>query len=508
MTKSVTLFFLLTLFAFSAFGQRSKGINATAKRATARSDGITIFREDVVIRTKGNTIYSDYAEYNRNNETCIAYGNLKIKTRQKSIITGKTLDCDGLTGVINIDGDVVMTDKDVVMKTPSLRYESMEDIAHYNQKAEITSGEAVLVSSWGDYNGKTGVFDCYEDVVVTHPDYTIYTDTMDYNKNGMSNFKGPTDIITKDHTMYCENGWYDRKKERVNLRTNAFIEMKDGQRLFGDSINYSLKAKQGEAFRNVVFLDTMKNCTLKSEYAENNEKKGFAFFSHNARGILVEKEDTLFISSDTMRVFYEIDKSDSNKRLVKKMEAFKRVRIFRNDLQAICQLMIYYQSDSLLYLIDKPVMWNSGFQIDGDTIKTWFENSRPHETLVGRNAFITALVQNSNSLYHQIKGRNLWGYYNDDSQLSSAELKGGKIEAIYYVIDEEKGELVGVNKSISKMLRMYFDSGTIYKVNFIEPESTILYPQDQLTAREQTLKGFHWLESLRPKSKWDVSGVW
>jgi hypothetical protein len=190
------------------------------------------------------------------------------------------------------------------------------------------------------------------------------------------------------------------------------------------------------------------------------------------------------------------------------MEAFKNVKIFRNDLQALCQFLIYYQRDSLLYMINKPILWNSGFQIDGDTIKTWFANNRPHETLVGKNAFITSLVPNSYSLYHQIKGRDLWGYYNDDSKLSNAEVKGGKVEAIYYVIDEEKGELVGVNKSVSKVLKMYFDSGSISKVNFIEPESTVLYPQDQLTAREQTLKGFHWLESLRPKSKWDVSNVW
>jgi hypothetical protein len=224
---------------------------------------------------------------------------------------------------------------------------------------------------------------------------------------------------------------------------------------------------------------------------------------------MIEKGDTIFVSSDTMRVFYENrDKSDSTKHTLTKVEAFRNVRIFRNDLQAICHVMLYFQSDSIMYMIDNPTLWTSDFQIDGDTIRTWFENNHPRTTLVDKNAFITSLVPRSNALYHQIKGRNLWGYHNDDGELSSAEVKGGKVEAVYYVINEETGELVGVNKSVSKILKMYFDTGVIKSVNFVEPENIVLYPQDQLTLREQTLKGFHWLESLRPKNKWDVSNVW
>jgi lipopolysaccharide export system protein LptA len=504
--KHATLFLLL-LITVNSFAQRGRKGNAIADIMDIRGDIVHLTR-NVIIRVKGNTIYSDYAQYNRKTESCTANGNLKIKTRQKSTITGKTLDYDGPSGVINVKDDVVMEEKDVVMKTPALRYESLQDIAHYDKGAEIFSDNVTLISSWGNYNGKTGLFNCYDSVVVTHPDYNIYTDTMDYNKSGLSNFKGATDIITKDYTMYCENGWYDKKKERVNLRTNAFVQMKDGQRLYGDSINYSLKAKQGEAFRNVLYYDTARNCAVMGEYAENNEKKGYTFFSHNAHGFMIEKGDTLFVSSDTMRIFYDTDKNDSTKHYLTKMEAFRHVKIFRNDLQAICQVMLYFQSDSILYMIDNPTLWASGFQIDGDTVRTWFENNRPSTTLVGKNAFITALVPKTNSLYHQVKGRNLWGYHNEDGELSSAEIKGGKVEAIYYVVDEEKNELVGVNKSISKILKMYFDSGTIHNVNFIEPESTVLYPQEQLTLREQTLKGFHWLESLRPKSKWDVSKIW
>ncbi|MDR1739913.1 MAG: hypothetical protein LBR45_04075, partial [Bacteroidales bacterium] len=444
--KFILLCLALSLCLCELQAQRGRGGHATAKYSEIRtSDGMMILREDVIIKTKGNTIYSDYAEYDINTESCIATGNVRIKTRQKSTITGKKLDYHGPSGVINIIDDVVMKEKDLVMKTPSLRYESIQDIAHYDKGADMVSGDVILVSSWGNYNGKTGLFNCYKDVVVTHPEYVIYTDTMDYNKDGMSNFKGPTDIITDDYKMYCENGWYNKNKERVNLRTNAYIRMKDGQLLYGDSINYSLKEEQGEAFRNVVYYDSANQAVVLGEYAENDEKKGYGFFSNNARGFMIQEGDTLFISSDSMmRVFYEPRKEkDSSERSIDRIEAFRDVRIFREDMQAICQKMIYYQSDSTLYMTELPMTWVNGFQIDGDTIRTFFENNRPKETLVGKNAFITALVPKSNSLYHQIKGRNLFGYYNDNSRLEMAEVKGGKVEAIYYVVDEEKDELVG-----------------------------------------------------------------
>ena len=506
--KNLLILFVLLLVTASVSAQRGRRGSMSAKHQVT-FNGISYLDTNVVVKfSDGNTLYCDRAVIEKKTQSCTASGNIRIKTRHGSIITGKALDYEGPSGVMNIKDDVVMKEKDLVMNTPSLRYESQKDIAHYNQGAEMVSGDVILTSSWGNYNGKTGLFNCYDSVVVTHPDYTIYTDTMDYSKSGFSNFKGPTDIITNDHTMYCENGWYDKKKERVNLRTNAYIQMKDGQRLYGDSINYSLKSKHGEAFRNVSYYDTSRNCVVMGEYAENNEKKGYAFFSDNARGFMIEKADTLFVSSDTMRIFYDTHKDDSTKHSLTKIEAFRHVKIFRNDLQAICQVMLYFQSDSILYMVDNPTLWASGFQIDGDTVRTWFENGHPRTTLVGRNAFVTSLVPESNALYHQIKGRNLWGYHNEDGELSSAEVKGGKVEAIYYVIDEEKNELVGVNKSVSKVLKMYFDTGTIKSVNFVEPESTVLYPQDQLTLREQTLKGFHWLESLRPKSKWDVYKIW
>ncbi|MDE7150163.1 MAG: hypothetical protein K2O01_07150 [Bacteroidales bacterium] len=109
--------------------------------------------------------------------------------------------------------------------------------------------------------------------------------------------------------------------------------------------------------------------------------------------------------------------------------------------------------------------------------------------------------------FNQIKGKEMWGYFDDSSTFRLADV-AGKAEAIYYVVDEEKMELVGINKSLSKRIKMYFKNAEIQGVNLVEPERTALYPEPDLTQRERILKGFHWVTGLRPRSQYDLAPVW
>ena len=53
--------------------------------------GEWILKGNVIIVSQGNRIYSDYAEYNQKTTSCVAYGNLRIFTKDGVRITGKRL---------------------------------------------------------------------------------------------------------------------------------------------------------------------------------------------------------------------------------------------------------------------------------------------------------------------------------------------------------------------------------------------------------------------------------
>lgn len=486
--------------------------------------GEWILKGHVEIVSQGNKTYSDYAEYNQNTQSSVAYGNLRIYTKEKVKITGKKLIYDGIKQVYNVIENVVLEDGKITMKTPELEFFGSKNSAVYEKGGIMISGETVLKSKRGDYDGATQMFHCYNDVVIVNPNYTIWTDTLHYNRSGLAKFYGPTNIETNDYYMYSLQGWFNQEKSTVSLKDSAYVKTKETQILYGDSIYYDLAKKKGDVHRNVFLKDTARNCFVKSDFAKNDEVKGYAFFSQNPRAVLVQAEsDSLFIVSDTMIVTYRTDTSyGKNEKKLNDIFANKNVRFYKKDIQGKCDYMEYFQRDSLMYMLKDPVVWLGEYQIDGDTIRMWFKNQKPERTRVNANVFIASRVgfykedtvtkKAASSVdigewFNQIKGKEMWGYFDDSSNFKMADVTG-RAEAIYYVVDDEKNELIGVNKSLSKRIKMYFNNSEIQGVNLIEPEKTAMYPEPQMTQREKILKGFHWLSGLRPRSKYDLSLDW
>lgn len=544
--------------------------------------GEWILKGNVIIVSQGNRIYSDYAEYNQKTTSCIAYGNLRIFTKDGVKITGKRLIYDGPKQTYNVVEDVVLDDGSVIMRTPELEFEGRHNTATYEAGGEMTSGETVLKSKRGHYEGRTQMFYCYDDVVIVNPEYTIWTDTLHYHRSGLAKFFGPTNIETNDYYMYSRRGWFHQEKEQVSLKYDAYIKTKETQTLYGDSIYYDLAKKRGNVHRNVFLEDTAQDCYVKSEYAENDEVAGYAFFTQNPRAVMVQdKTDSLFLVSDTMLMKYvtvydtlweggrpqpdsastaAVGQPDSGKaakdngkgkkkaakksgqtekapaetpekppfrveeeREVREMLAYPNVRFYKKDVQGKCDSLVYFRRDSLMFMLNEPVVWISGYQVDGDTIRLWFKENRPDRVWVNENVFMTARVTltpgedtitKSHALelaegewFNQIQGKEMWGYFDDSSTFRLADVVG-KAEAIYYVVDDEKKELIGINKSLSKRIKMYFENAALQGVNLVEPERTALYPEPDLTQRERVLKRFHWVTGMRPRSQYDLAPEW
>ncbi len=455
----------------------------------------------VKIEHGGNRIFSDFADYNQKTGSCQAYDNLRIRTSDNIHITGEVLDYNGTTGSYTVDRNVVLKDRDMTMKTPALRYEAATNRAYYSQGGEMISGQTVLTSDRGYYDGRAEIFHCFDNVVIVNPEYTIWTDTLHYAQTGLTHFQGSTNIETTDYYMYGLKGWFDQEKNQVSLQRNAYVKTKTSQVLFGDSIYYDMNLKNGNVFRDVFLLDTARNCYIKSDYAENKESEGYALFTDNPRGVMVQNGDSLFVAGDKMVMTYD------TARQIKEMFVYHKVRFYKEGMQGKCDSLSYRHRDSIMELYREPIIWLEDYQIDGDTIKVWFTRNRPEKVLIQENAFIVSEVSALQDYYNQVKGKLLWGYFDDSSNFRTANVIGA-VQSIYYVLDDKNNELIGVNKTESRILKMDFENNQVYGINIIQPTSTTLYPVDRLSQRERILKGFHWKPELRPKSKYDLSSSW
>ncbi|MBQ6671766.1 MAG: hypothetical protein IJM73_00905, partial [Spirochaetales bacterium] len=158
------------------------------------------------------------------------------------------------------------------------------------------------------------------------------------------------------------------------------------------------------------------------------------------------------------------------------IEAIGNVRVFKADMQARCDSLLYTDLDSLARLYLDPVVWNEGNrQYVSDSITVVVENSRMRKASLMSNAFIT--IQEDSVSYDQIRGAEMMAYFDTTTVLERFDALGGA-SAVFYL--EENDALATVNKVESKMLSAYFEKGELQRIYYFDNPHNDAYPTVQL----------------------------
>lgn len=213
---------------------------------------------------------------------------------------------------------------------------------------------------------------------------------------------------------------------------------------------------------------------------------------HNASVVLMQKDSALkkVVLSDST-----IDNDSTNRFF----EAYYHVRIYSDSMQAIGDSLFYSGEDSAFRLFKQPIVWARASQVTGDTIYLFTLHKKPSRMYVFENALSINKV--GSDYYNQVKGRTINGYFKDGN-IEYMRAKGNA-ESVYYAQDEDN-KFIGVNKANSDIIDMYFQDKKPQKVVFRSNLVGTTYPMRQVNHDELRLRGFKWLEDLRPKSKYDL----
>ncbi len=183
--------------------------------------------------------------------------------------------------------------------------------------------------------------------------------------------------------------------------------------------------------------------------------------------------------------------------------ALRNVKIFRDNMQVICDSLLYSDLDSLARLFKEPMIWNEVTQqYNADSISVVVRNNAMEKASLMSNAFIH--IQEDSTHYDQIKGAEMMAYFGDDGQLSRFDALGGA-SALFYI--EENGELATVNKKDSKMLSAIFRDGNIHRIYYFDTAVSDAYPVVQLSEEDRKLKGFNWLPERRPHDRHAITSL-
>ena len=179
------------------------------------------------------------------------------------------------------------------------------------------------------------------------------------------------------------------------------------------------------------------------------------------------------------------------------LEAIGKVKLYKKNMQVVCDSLLYSDLDSLARLFKEPFVWQDiTRQYTADSISLVVRNNAMEKASLMSNAFIT--IEEDTTHYDQIKGAEMLAYFDDKGGLERFDVLGGAT-ALFYL--EENGTLATVNKTESKMLSAVFKDGEIQRIYYFDTAKNDGYPVVQLRKDERNLKGFNWQPERRPADR-------
>lgn len=491
------LFGLGCVFSSPLFAQKTEQIEIVQGEELiyTERDGIKVQRlvGDVIFKHQDALMYCDSAYRFPEANTIEAFGSVRINQGDTLNLYGDYLTYDGNKRLATVEGkEVHLINTDFDLKTDRIVFDRQRNTAQYTTGGTIVSqnDSNVLVSKRGFYYVDSKLFAFREDVVLSNPDFVMYSDTLMYYSNTeMVIFLGPTTIEGDSNLIYCENGWYNTQMDQSQYYENSYL-ISDGRKLEGDTLYYDRNLGFGSAVGNIQITDTTEQMTILGQRGRIFELQDSAIVTDRCLLIQNIDGDSLYMRADTFKVYA----LDENKRF---MLAYPKVIVFKSDLQAVCDSMIYGLSDSTIRLFEDPILWSGEDQITADSIEIRTKNNKINDIFMYPNAFLISKIDSLR--FNQVKGKTMQAFFKN-SEIKRIEVKGNG-QITHFALDE-KEKFIGVSVAESSDITIRINKEGIQSITLINDAKSTTHPMGELDPQtELRYKGFRWLIKQRPVSK-------
>ncbi len=500
-SNTVWLIVLLVLVSLVSYGQEErKEINITSDVTRIDEEkypGAVLFSKSdnqIYIEHEGVEMWCDVAFFYKDENFVKAYKNVRIKQGDSVAMRSRYAEYNGNTKFAFARGDVWLKKDTTTIATDTMYFDRIKQQAYYRSGGVVTSPNSKIRSKIGRYYLDKDKISFVHKVEVTNPQYTINSEQLDfYSVNEQAYLYGPTTITSDSSQVYCERGFYDTKNDRGYFVKNSRIDYKNRQ-VFGDSLYFDRATNFASATNNIRVIDTLNKSIIKGHYAEVYRDKDSVLITHRAVAITVEQQDSAYVHAEKLIV--------TGKPENRILRGFHNVKLYKNDISGKCDSIHLNQKTGLTQMIRRPVLWSDQSQITGDSIHLKSNTvSEKIDTLkVFNNSFI--IQRDSISGYNQIKGEQLYGYFNDDNQLEKVDINNNAESIIY--IREDTGILQGIDKSKSASIHITFKDQAIDEVTKYKTPGGDVWPESKWEDLPQTLQGFEWRGGEQLLSKDDL----
>ena len=507
-----------------------------------------------------NTLRTRHLDYNTKDSVAVFMNGGAMRDKDGQIIESRSGSYDSKTKVFDFENDVNMFTDSIFVKTRNLKYESDLNLATFGSGTNAWQDDNMLSSETGWYDRAKELFFFSKDVHVMTPDQEGWCDSLFFHRMTSDvEMLGNAQITDTTRNVFSLAGriQYQDSLSKVTLtRKPAVItqtEEKDGSvdtvYLGAEKLVYytvrkcdidstvTLEARQrlealdvdpvgnfrkqaAEEAARAAEEEAMKDPNYRAKKAASQPKTGRRSAAPPVEDSLKVSRDSLVMSpmmpdmslmemkdgsgirdrheaADTLATADTVEVAPLDTTKIGFLEALHNVRIYKKDMQVVCDSLLYSDLDSLARLFREPLIWQEvRRQYAADSISVVIRNETMDKASLMSNAFIA--IQEDSVHFDQIKATEMMAYFDDKGGLKRFDALGGS-SALFYI--EENDVLATVNKTESKMLSATFKDGEIQRIYYYDSPKNDGYPVVQLTDEEQKLKGFNWQPQKRPADR-------
>lgn len=470
--------------------------------------GNTFLSGNVHLEHKGSTLKADTVVFYSEQNFVKAIGNTQLLTSDGNSITAREIEYDGNTQRGIARGKVVLTDLQQSIKTETLYYDRVLNMAYFNNGGTIYNGANTIWTKSATYNINTRVVDVSGNVSIDNAQYRVQGSKIVQNQQtNVAEFFGPTTITNKNNPanyVYTEKGQYKMTSKEVILKKNSRIHY-NGKILTGDEMYYNQNTGYGTAKGNVMLDDPRENRYVKGGYGEIYELKDSAMITQKPYAVKVFKNDSLYFSAEKILAFQKLDKNKVKKSYLR---AFHKARMYKSNAQARADSLSFNETDGEMHLDRQPILWTGERQVSGDKITAFF---RPQEEILDSikvigNALAISKVDSLNlkDEFNQVKGKymQVWLKNNELDLIKVIE----NAQAITYAESQNPKtkamDRMGITLSTCGEITVQFQEKRADVISCNIGANTDVYPMSKIAPERRKFPGFNWNTRDRLR-KWE-----
>lgn len=418
-------------------------------------------------------------------------GRVKITKSDGVTLSTDKLNYNKDSRIAICTGNVLLIDGLKTLKTPELFYDMLSGRATYYNGGDLSDGPSKLKSRFGTYNRNSGKMGFRGNVELRGENGNLNTDSLDYDsKEKMAWFYGPSVITNEDGVLQSEKGRYNTETGQSWFDSRSIVDNKD-YKVIANIIRYNKVAKKGYLFGDVVLFGKKDSLTVTGQEGDYEGGLGYTKIWGGALAKMPmdkKSKDTLYLRADTL---HSKNMNDSNATV---LLAYRKVKIYQRDLQAISDSLAYHKADSMIHLFYNPAVWSGNNQMTADSIRFKFGSQQIKRMWLKQNAFCISVDTLKN--YNQLKGKSMEALF-DSNSLKTVYVWGNG-HSLYFPLEGDS-VTVGMNKVLcSKMTLRFGAKSKLKNISFIQEPDAKFIPPHEILEPEKKLKGFVWRLDEKP----------